>query len=106
MCHPPTSATKVVKTTKTIGQDEKARLAIDAALSALASHEEAQSNCLFQLALMLARIAVEPGPEAYKEEASRALLGLIRAKPKTNVVPLFGRRAEARTATSGLSATA
>ena len=45
---------------------------------------------MFQLALMVARIAVEPCSELYKEEAAQALMGLIRAKPRSNVVRLFG----------------
>ena len=38
----------------------------------------------------LARVAVEPGSEAYKDEAAQKMLGLIRDKPKSNVVRLFG----------------
>ena len=45
---------------------------------------------MFQLALMVARIAAEPCSEAYKEEAAQVLMGLVRAKPKSNVVRLFG----------------
>ena len=59
-------------------------------LDRLGAREDVQSNCMFQLALMLARIAVEPGAEAYKDEAAQKMLGLIRDKPKTNVVRLFG----------------
>ena len=58
-------------------------------LDRLAAAEPHQSNCMFQLALMVARIAVEPCSEAYKEEAAQALMGLVRAKPKSNVVRLF-----------------
>ena len=60
------------------------------ALDRLAASAATQSNCMFQLALMLARIAAEPCAESYKEEAAQALLGLIRAKPKSNIVRLFG----------------
>ena len=60
------------------------------ALDRLAASATTQSNCMFQLALMGARIAVEPCAESYKEEAAQALMGLIRAKPKSNVVRLFG----------------
>ena len=60
------------------------------ALDRLAAAATTQSNCLFQLALMVARIAVEPCAESYKEETAQALMGLIRAKPKSNVVRLFG----------------
>ena len=63
---------------------------IEGVLDQLASAEPVQSNCMFQLALMLARIAVEPGAEAYKDETAQAMLGLIRDKPKSNVVRLFG----------------
>ena len=60
------------------------------ALDRLAASATTQSNCMFQLALMVARIAVEPCAESYKEEAAQALMSLIRAKPKSNVVRLFG----------------
>ena len=63
-----------------------------AALDRLAAPEEVQPNCMFQLAVMLARIAVEPCAEIYKEETAQALMGLIRAKPKSNVVRLFSAR--------------
>lgn len=59
-------------------------------LDQLAGREDVQSNCMFQIALMLARVAVEPCAEVYKDEAAQAMLGLIRAKPKSNVVRLFG----------------
>ena len=45
---------------------------------------------MFQLALMLARVAVEPCAEAYKDETAQKMVGLIRNKPKSNVVRLFG----------------
>ena len=63
---------------------------IGAALDRLAAAAAVQSNCMFQLALMVARIAVETCTEPYKEEAAQALMGLIRAKPKSNGVRLFG----------------
>ena len=63
---------------------------IEGVLDQLASAEPVQSNCMFQLALMLARIAVEPGAEAYKDETAQKMLGLIRDTPKSNVVRLFG----------------
>ncbi len=59
-----------------------------------------QSNCMFQLAIMVARIAAEPCSDAYKEEAAQALMALIRTKPKSNVVRLFGARSETRQAPS------
>ena len=36
-------------------------------LDELIGAEQQQSNCMFQLALMLARIALEPVSEGYKE---------------------------------------
>ena len=39
---------------------------------------------------MLARIALEPVSENYKDEMSQALLGLIRSKPKSGVLQMFG----------------
>ena len=44
---------------------------------------------MFQLALMLARISLEPVSENYKDQMAQALLGLVRAKPKGTVVQLF-----------------
>ncbi len=58
-------------------------------LDELVAAEPVQSNCMFQLSLMLARIAIEPCSETYKEETAQALLALIRAKPKSNIVSLF-----------------
>ena len=58
-------------------------------LDRLAAAEPVQSNCMFQLAIMLARVAAEPCPDSYKEEAAQAMLQLIRQKPKSNVVRLF-----------------
>lgn len=65
---------------------------IVAALDQLAADASVQSNAMFQLALMVARIAVEPCQEAYKGEATQTLMGVIRSKPKSNVVRLFGNR--------------
>ena len=73
-----------------ISQPSPSGADIEGLLDQLASAEPVQSNCMFQLALMLARIAVEPGAEAYKDETAQTMLGLIRDKPKTNVVRLFG----------------
>ena len=58
-------------------------------LDELAADEGLQSNCMFQLSLILARIALEPFADSYKEATEQALLGLIRNKPKNNVVHLF-----------------
>ena len=54
-------------------------------LDRLAAAEPVRLNCMFQFALTVARIAAEPCSEAYKEEASQVLMGLIRAKPKSSV---------------------
>ena len=61
-------------------------------LDDLVAAEHQQSNCMFQLALMLARIALEPVSEYYKDEMAQALLGLIRSKPRSSVVQLFGTK--------------
>ncbi len=52
--------------------------------------EQKQSNCMFQLSLMLARIALEPVSESYKDDMVQALLKLVRTKPKSSVVQMFG----------------
>ncbi len=63
---------------------------VEATLDTLAANDATQSNCMFQLALMLARIAVEPVSEGFKDDTAQALLALIRAKPKSNVLRMFG----------------
>lgn len=68
---------------------------VEAMLDRLAAAELHQSNCMFQLAVMLARIATESCDEAYKEDVAQALLGLIRGKPRGSVVRLFGSPAGA-----------
>ena len=73
-----------------------------ASLDRLTDVEAMQPNCMFQLALMVARIAIEPGPETFKEECAQALLEVVRAKPKSNVVRLFGDRPKVATPISGL----
>ena len=70
--------------------DETAAPGVSDLLDGLAAVQDVQSNCMFQLALMLARVAVEPGAESYKDETAQKMLGLIRDKPKSNVVRLFG----------------
>ncbi len=65
-------------------------LELIATLDELVAAEDMQANCMFQLAIMLARIALEPASELYKEDTAQSLLALIRNKPKSNVVPLFG----------------
>ena len=66
-----------------------------AMLEELVAADEVQANCMFQLAIMLARIALEPASELYKEDTAQSLLALIRSKPRGNVVPLFGPGASA-----------
>ena len=73
-----------------------------AVLDRLAAKEEVQPNCMFQLAVMVARIAVEPCAETYKEKTAQALMGLIRSKPKSNVVKLFANRPKSEAAAPGL----
>ena len=70
---------------------------VDIMLGDLLASEQQQSNCMFQLSLMMARIAIEPVSENYKDQMAQALLGLLRSKPKSSVVQLFGaaRRVEA-----------
>ena len=75
---------------------------VTVSLDELASHQGIQSNCMFQLALIVARIAVEPCTEKYKEEAAQTLMELIRAKPKNNVVPLFASKLNRDSGVSGL----
>ena len=66
---------------------------VAALLERLAAVESVQSNCMFQLAVIVARIAAEPCAESYKDETAQTLLALIRGKPKSNVVRLFGAAA-------------
>lgn len=73
------------------------------ALDRLAASAATQSNCMFQLALMLARIAVEPCAESYKEDSAQAMMGIIRAKPKSNIVRLFGHAQAAAAQPMGAS---
>ena len=73
-----------------------ADLDVGSELDRLAGAEEVQSNCMFQLALMLARIALEPCAESYKAEAAEEMLAMMRKKPKTNVVRLFGSKSADR----------
>ena len=63
---------------------------VEAILDTLAANDATQSNCMFQLALMLARIAVEPVSEGFKDDTAQALLSLVRRKPKSNVLRIFG----------------
>ena len=51
--------------------------------------DKSTARCMFQLSLMLARIALEPVSEIYKDDMAQALLGLIRSKPKSSVVQMF-----------------
>ena len=63
---------------------------VEIMLEELLAMEQQQSNCMFQLSVMLARIALEPTSENYKDEMAQALLCLIRSKPKSSIVQLFG----------------
>lgn len=62
---------------------------IDALLDRMASDAAVQANCAFQLALMVARISLEPGSEAFQEESANVLMDLMRSRARSNVVPLF-----------------
>ncbi len=83
-------------------EQSAATIDITGLLDQVATADPVLSNTMFQLALMVARIAVEPGSEAYKDEAAQTLMGLIRAKPKSNVVRLFANRPKGETAAPGL----
>ena len=63
---------------------------VETMLDNIIASDQQQSNCMFQLSVMLARIALEPVSENYKDDMAQALLGLIRTKPKSNVVHMFG----------------
>ena len=65
-------------------------LDLEIELDDLIGGEQQQSNCMFQLSLMLARVALEPVSESYKDEMAQALLVLIRSKPRISVVQMFG----------------
>ena len=49
----------------------------------LQASDQQQGNCMFQLSLMVARLALSPVSEVYKDEVSQALLELVRAKRKS-----------------------
>ena len=57
----------------------------------LQASEQEQSNCMFQLSLMVARLALSPLSEIYKDEVSQALLEFVRAKRKSAPVVTFSR---------------
>ena len=63
---------------------------VEIMLEDLRASEQQQSNCMFKLSLMLARIALEPVSESYKDDMVQALLKLVRTKPKSSVVQMFG----------------
>lgn len=67
-------------------------------LDAAADHADARNNCMFQLCLMLARVAVGEVDEAYKQMAAQRLLAILRDKPANNVVSLFPKPAARETA--------
>ncbi len=63
---------------------------VEATLDTLAANDATQSNCMFQLALMLARICRRAGfRRRSKTRRRKRLLALIRAKPKSNVLRMF-----------------
>ena len=62
----------------------QARAEIGPTLDLLASASDVQSNCMFQLAIMLARIAVEPCPESYKDASAQAMRRLVETVTATN----------------------
>lgn len=62
---------------------------MDALLDRLSVDAAVQANCAFQLALMVARISLQPGSEAFNEESANVLMDLMRSRPRSNVVPLF-----------------
>lgn len=49
----------------------------------LQASEQQQGNCMFQLSLMVARLALSPVTEGYKDQASQILLELVREKRKS-----------------------
>ncbi len=49
----------------------------------LQGSEQQQSNCMFQLALMAARIAISTVSEEFKDQAAQTMLELVRAKRKS-----------------------
>ena len=63
---------------------------LEISIDDLLASEQHQSNCMFQLSLMVARMALEPGSESFKDDMAQAMLELIRSKPKSNVVKIFG----------------
>ncbi len=49
----------------------------------LQASEQQQGNCMFQLSLMVARLALSPVSEEYKDQASQTLIELVREKRKS-----------------------
>ena len=49
----------------------------------LQASEQQQSNCMLQLSLMVARVALSPLSEEFKDHASQTMLELVRAKRKS-----------------------
>ena len=52
----------------------------------LQASEQEQSNCMLQLSLIVARLALSPMSEDYRDHASQTMLELIRAKRKSSPV--------------------
>ena len=55
---------------------------LESMIDDLQASEQQQANCMFQLSLMVAKLALSPVSEGYKDEASQTLLELVRAKRK------------------------
>ncbi len=53
---------------------------LESMIEGLEACEQHQSNCLFQLSLMTARLALSPLSEGNKDQASQALLEFIRGE--------------------------
>ncbi len=75
---------------------------LDIMLDDLLASEHQQSNCMFQLALMLARIALSPVSDNFKDQAAHTLLGLVRAKRKNDDPIAADHAAKALRPTGGL----
>lgn len=62
---------------------------IGQAIDDLAFRAEVRSDCMFQMCMMLARVALNSGDEAYKQKVTQQLIAVLREKPSNNVVSLF-----------------
>lgn len=57
----------------------------------LQASEHQQSNCMLQLALMVARLALSSTCEEYNDHASQTMLELVRAKRRDSPVVTHSR---------------